>query len=350
MSPTLRWPSSTWCPPYQRMPDEPERRQQVDLRHEVGAQLAPARSSGRRRSRPRPHRRSRCRRSAPKPFTTRMPVTLSSTTPERSESSCCERRPTGIHPPAEPGRREVEQRQRGRARRTRGPGCCMNRITATGDHLDRARDRERDQQHDVVDLLDVGVRVGHELAGLRAVVEREVQRLEMGDEPHPHVALDAHRETERRVTPDAGTDRLDRADPEDQQRPVACRRPVAVGDAVVDGGAGERRAPPRVRRRPPRPATMPPTSSSRCAPTFSRMSRQPAFRLARSSSTESLAGCDTRTLARLRGHEAATAGTRLREATSGSLTERQCFPTGTDGYFAVPSRDGDASRPRGAHR
>ena len=30
MSPTCRLPSSTWWPPYQRIADEPERRQEVD--------------------------------------------------------------------------------------------------------------------------------------------------------------------------------------------------------------------------------------------------------------------------------------------------------------------------------
>ena len=35
------------------------------------------------------------------------------------------------HALAEAGRRDVEQRQRGRARRTRGPGCATTRMTAT---------------------------------------------------------------------------------------------------------------------------------------------------------------------------------------------------------------------------
>ena len=71
------------------------------------------------------------------------------------------------------------------------PGLRSDEDHRDRDHLDRARDRERDQQHGVVDLLDVGVGVGHQLTGLRPVVEREVQRLEVGDEPHAQVALDA---------------------------------------------------------------------------------------------------------------------------------------------------------------
>ena len=39
------------------------------------------------------------------------------------------------------------------------PGLREHEDDRDRDHLDRARDRERDQQHDVVDLLDVGVGV-----------------------------------------------------------------------------------------------------------------------------------------------------------------------------------------------
>ena len=50
---------------------------------------------------------------------------------------------------------------------------------------------ERDQHdHDHVDLVDVGVRAGHELAGLGLVVEREVQPLEVGEQPLAQVGLD----------------------------------------------------------------------------------------------------------------------------------------------------------------
>ena len=77
-------------------------------------------------------------------------------------------------------------------REQREPRAAQHEDDDDRDHLDRARDRERDQQHDVVDLLDVGVRVGHQLAGLRLVVEREVQRLQVGDEPHADVGLDPH--------------------------------------------------------------------------------------------------------------------------------------------------------------
>ena len=48
---------------------------------------------------------------------------------------------------------------------------------------DQVGDGERDQHHDVLDLLEVVVGPAHQLAGLLAVVEGEVQALEVGEEP-----------------------------------------------------------------------------------------------------------------------------------------------------------------------
>ena len=113
-----------------------------------------------------------------------------------------------------------------------------------GDHRQDAGDRQRDQQHDVVDLLDVGVRVRHQLAGLRAVVEREVQTLQVRDETHAQVGLDAVRELERGVAAEAGADGLHRADDEDEPcifiavsyspgvMPSSMARPVSAGMAT----------------------------------------------------------------------------------------------------------------------
>ena len=57
------------------------------------------------------------------------------------------------------------------------------------------------------------------------VVEREVQRLQVRDEPHPDVGLDAHREPERGVAPATGAHRLHRARREDQEHPLRGRWP-----------------------------------------------------------------------------------------------------------------------------
>ena len=104
-----------------------------------------------------------------------------------------------------------------------------------------ARDRERDQQHDRVDLLDVGVRVGHELAGLRLVVEREVQPLQVREEPHAQVGLDAVREAERGVAAQAGADRLDDADREDDAGPFEGDVEVSRNNSFVDCLTGQPR-------------------------------------------------------------------------------------------------------------
>ena len=156
-------------------------------------------------------------RSTPKPFTTRTPVTLSSTTPETSESSFCSCMPTGYMRWLKRVAEKLSNGSRPSANNAR-PGLRSTRITDDRDHLDRARDRQRHEQHDVVDLLDVGVRVRHQLTGLRLVVEREVQALQVRDEPHADVGLDAPREPERGVAAQPGADGLHRADRDDRGR------------------------------------------------------------------------------------------------------------------------------------
>ena len=107
-------------------------------------------------------------------------------------------------------------------------------------HRQDARDRQRDQQHDLVDLLDVGVRVRHQLAGLRVVVEREVQALQVRDEAHAHIGFDAVREPERGVTSQAGAHGLHRTDDEDDRRDLHRGVVFARRDAFVDGESHER--------------------------------------------------------------------------------------------------------------
>ena len=60
--------------------------------------------------------RRACSRSGPKPLTTRMPATLSSTTADRSPSFSCSCEADGLHALARTRRGDVEQRQRARAR------------------------------------------------------------------------------------------------------------------------------------------------------------------------------------------------------------------------------------------
>ena len=52
---------------------------------------------------------------------------------------------------------------------------------------------------DWLDLLDVGVGARHELTGLGLVVEREVQALEVREQPVAQVGLDPVRDAERGV-------------------------------------------------------------------------------------------------------------------------------------------------------
>ena len=221
---------------------------------------------------------------------------------------------------AEPRGRDVEQRQRGE-REEREARAARDEDDRDRDHLDRARDRERDQQHDVVDLLDVGVGVGHELAGLRPVVEREVQRLEVRDEPHAQVALDPHREPERGVPANAGARRAWTAPTariSSIQLRAAVQSPLATPwftAAPASAGTATRAAAQT------RPAKMPTNIILRCTRTASRIRRQPALRLARASSTDPSPGCETRRSRDSRGHEAAMPpSTPSRQATSGPLT------------------------------
>ena len=217
MSPTVRW----WCehlvPAVPEDADEAERGQQVDERHEARPQpglvhraVVDAVGLGRRAG------RAACR-STPKPFTTRTPVTLSSTTPDTSESSFCSCIPTGYMRWLKRVAEKLSSGSRPSAN-SASPGLRSTQDDDDRGHLDRARDRQRDEQDDVVDLLDVGVRVRHQLAGLGLVVEREVQALEVRDEPHADVGLDAPRQAERGVAPQPGADRLHRADGDDRGR------------------------------------------------------------------------------------------------------------------------------------
>ena len=74
----------------------------------------------------------------------------------------------------------------------------------------------------------------HQLAGLRVVVEREVQLLQVRDESHAQIRLDAVREAERGVPPQAGADCLDHPNCEDDSRPFEGDIEVSRNNSFVD--------------------------------------------------------------------------------------------------------------------
>ncbi len=219
--------------------DEPERRQQVDERHEVGAQ---------------PRAVHRAVVDAVGLF--REPTALQALDAETlhdahtGDALLDDARDVGelllqlhadrVHAVVEAGRGEVEQRQQ-TEREQREARAAQQQDHDDRGHLDRARDRQRDQQDHVVDLLDVGVRVRHQLAGLGLVVEREVEPLQVRDEPHADVGLDPPCETERGVAAQSGPDRLHRADPDDRGSERQGDPRAAARDAVVDRLAREQR-------------------------------------------------------------------------------------------------------------
>ena len=104
--------------------------------------------------------------------------------------------------------------------------------------LDRLIGPERQP---LADLVEVGVGVRHELAGLRLVVVREVQQLEMREETGAEVGLDPVRHAERAVAAHAHADALEHADEDDQPRVLDDLAGVARHDALVDGRGDEQR-------------------------------------------------------------------------------------------------------------
>ena len=137
-------------------------------------------------------------------------------------------------------RRELEQRHE-REHHQREAGRVVEEDPDHDDHRERARRRQREQDHHGLDLLDVGVGPGHQLAGLRFVVESEVQALEMGEEPLAQVRLGAQRDPEGRVPPESGADRLDHADGEHDEHEAHRRAGVALHHPLVDRGGREQR-------------------------------------------------------------------------------------------------------------
>ncbi len=79
-------------------------------------------------------------------------------------------------------------------------------MTVTSEHGDAVGDRERDHHDERLDLLEVGVGPAHQLTGLGAVVEREVEPLEVGEEALAQVGLDPAGLAEGEVAAEPGED------------------------------------------------------------------------------------------------------------------------------------------------
>ena len=126
-----------------------------------------------------------------------------------------------------------------------------------------------------VDLLDVGVRVRHQLTGLRVVVEREVQTLQVRDEPHAQVGLDADTRGGTRRTAAGRCRSPGPPQREDDPRPLERDVEISRDDAFVDRLTGQ----PGIATRAAvqtNPARIPSQTHMRSGCTASRMSRQPA--------------------------------------------------------------------------
>ena len=142
------------------------------------------------------------------------------------------------------------------------PGRCGSRMHGDRQHRDQVGDRERDQDDEVLDLLQVGVGPAHQLTGLLAVVEREVQALEVGEHPVAEDRLGPAGLAEREVAAEAGEgggherrpaamSQAQRSDRACVRRPrCPCRWPAAPASARSPWPRSRPARPPRRRAGP----------------------------------------------------------------------------------------------------
>ena len=126
--------------------------------------------------------RSSSRCSWPKPFTTRTPVTSSSTTLATSPAFCCASQLAG----------NTDVRSRIAVKSSAGATSEHHaaRAAATGMNIDDerhdeqqdVRDADRQELQEALDQRDVGRRAAHELTGLQLVVAREVEPLQLPED------------------------------------------------------------------------------------------------------------------------------------------------------------------------
>jgi hypothetical protein len=136
----------------------------------------------------------------------------------------------------EPLGEDVDERQRQeRAER-------QSRVQGQEDHGDArgqgdVRHRERDHDDEHLHLLQVVAGPAHELAGLRLVVEADVEGLQVGEEPLPEPRLRPTGLAEGDIPPRRAQDAGHEAESDDGQRPHE-ERVVAV-DRAVDGATDQ---------------------------------------------------------------------------------------------------------------
>ena len=143
-------------------------------------------------------------------------------------------------PMRKPRGRDVEERQRAQ--------CEDGEDHVLGQHDDehaahreQTRDRQRDEDDDGLHLLNIGVRPRHELTGLRLVMEREVQALEVREQPVAKIGLGPQCDTKRGVAAQPSADRLHDANRHHDEGQADDLALIAVAHAVVDRGGGQQR-------------------------------------------------------------------------------------------------------------
>ena len=146
----------------------------------------------------------------------------------------------GREPSREAGGHHVEQWQRAE-REQREHRARQHHHDDHADEDEEARQADRTERQPLADLVEVGVGVGHELPGLRLVVVREVQQLQVREQPGAEVGLHPVRHAERAVSAHAHARALEHADEDDQARVLERLAGVARHDALVDGGGDEQR-------------------------------------------------------------------------------------------------------------
>ena len=138
----------------------------------------------------------------------------------------------------EPGGEHVEERQRAEGEQGEDR-VDHGQDDGHGDDGDGVGDGQRDHDHELLDLLEVGVGPAHQLSGLGLVVEREVEPLEVGEQAVAQVGLDPPGLPEGEVAAEPGEGRRgDRHGAEDEG-PAPEGAGVVGDDALVDGVADQ---------------------------------------------------------------------------------------------------------------
>jgi hypothetical protein len=136
----------------------------------------------------------------------------------------------------EPGGQDVEEGQ-GPEREDGEDRVDGGEDDGDGQDGHRVRDGERDQHHEQLHLLQVGVGSAHELAGLGLVVEREVQALQVGEQAIAQRRLDPAGLPEREVATQPGEAGRGHRHDAEQDGPAPQGGRVVRLDAAVDGVA-----------------------------------------------------------------------------------------------------------------